>query len=271
MTPPTHFRPASALLSELGITEPDEIDIEAIAQYCGATVIERPLSGCEARIIGVRDRAIITVNANSIRTRRRFSAAHELGHWMHDAGRVAFGCNPDSALGSDDQNPETRANRYASELLMPRFMFAPRAKGRSMTFNTVSELAALFATSVTATALRLVALGSFPSILVCTDRDGSRWVALGADVPGSFWPERPGARTFAARLLSGDPEDASAGDVSSDQWFASRRRHYLHEDSMRIGPAQVLSLLSWPDEAPLIEIQDDEERRAYRRSDRRDE
>ena len=63
MTLPAHFRDAPDLLRELGISEPKEIDVAAIAYHCGAMVIERPLSGCEARIIGVNDRAIITVNA----------------------------------------------------------------------------------------------------------------------------------------------------------------------------------------------------------------
>ena len=53
----------AALLDELGINAPSEIAIEAIAQYCGATIVYEPLDGCEARILGSGDRAIITVNA----------------------------------------------------------------------------------------------------------------------------------------------------------------------------------------------------------------
>ena len=32
-------------------------------------------------------------NVHSKRTRQRFSAAHELGHWMYDRGKVAFACS----------------------------------------------------------------------------------------------------------------------------------------------------------------------------------
>ena len=35
------------ILSLLGITEPDDLDIEAIAYACGATILPQPLSGCE--------------------------------------------------------------------------------------------------------------------------------------------------------------------------------------------------------------------------------
>jgi len=83
------------LLKELGISEPREIDIEAIAQHCGATVTYGHLTGSEARIVGADDSAIITVNKSPSRGRERFSAAHELAHWLRDAGEVALLCNPE--------------------------------------------------------------------------------------------------------------------------------------------------------------------------------
>ena len=54
------------ILSLLGITEPEDLDIEAIAYACGATIVRQPLTGCEANIIGYGDKAIITVNNQSI-------------------------------------------------------------------------------------------------------------------------------------------------------------------------------------------------------------
>jgi hypothetical protein len=57
--------PAERLLQELGVTEPGEIDLEAIAFHLGAHVRYRTLDGCEARIIGSNDTAIITVNERS--------------------------------------------------------------------------------------------------------------------------------------------------------------------------------------------------------------
>ena len=138
------FVTAVDLLQSLGITEPAEIDICAIAQSTGATVVEKPVTGCEARIVGYGERAIIVVNSESIPERKRFSAAHELGHWMRDAGTIGLGCSPESLIGNEGENAETRANRYASDLLMPQFMFKPRAKGRPITFETASFLKNVF-------------------------------------------------------------------------------------------------------------------------------
>ena len=54
---PSKFVGAVDLLRSLGITEPDEIDVYAIAQSTGATVVGKPVTGCEARIIGYGDKA----------------------------------------------------------------------------------------------------------------------------------------------------------------------------------------------------------------------
>lgn len=49
---PVVRRKPEDLLGELGITEPDEIDVDAIAAYCDAFVVYEFLSGSEARIVG---------------------------------------------------------------------------------------------------------------------------------------------------------------------------------------------------------------------------
>ena len=264
----SQFITAVDLLQSLGIKAPAEIDICAIAQSRGATVVEKPVTGCEARIVGYGERAIIAVSSNSIPSRKRFSAAHELGHWMRDAGKISLGCNPEALIGSWDANAETRANRYASDLLMPEFMFKPRAKECAMTFETVSSLANMFQTSLTATSIRLVDYGSYPAMLICSDTQRVRWFWRGAEVPRSLWPQLPGQMTFASDLLRGTSRVAkTSGQVYSDQWFSSGRPHSVHEDSRRISSELVLTLLWWNDEGPLVEIQEEQERREYRRSD----
>jgi len=76
---PSFYKAPDAILEELGVREPADLKIEAIAEYCGATIIYAPLEGTEARILGYGDRAIITVNSAAPRGRQRFSGGHELG------------------------------------------------------------------------------------------------------------------------------------------------------------------------------------------------
>ena len=268
MSLPSRFRPAADLLKELGITEPSEIDIEAIAQHCDATVTYGHLSGSEARIVGSEDSAIITVNQSTSKGRERFSAAHELAHWLRDAGEVALLCNPDSAFDeSSGVNNETRANDYAADLLLPRFMFTPHSQDKAMTLQTASDLAETFTMSLTATATRLVQLGSFPAVVVVSDATRMRWFRRGPDVPESLWPHAPGRKTFAYDIAKGQT-DRGSGPVYVDEWLAGAvERHSIREDSRRVTDDLVLSILWWTDERPLEDIAARDEGRAARRSD----
>src|SRR5579863_2756468 len=153
------------ILMELGIREPGDLDIEAIAQHCGATIQYKPLAGCAARIMGLDDAAIITIDVNSSAERRRFSGGHELGHWMRDRGTASFRCDEQVFVREwSVDNPEKRANRFASDLLLPAKMFRPLSEGLPITFASVQQLADVFKMSLSATAIRLVEYGSYPAI-----------------------------------------------------------------------------------------------------------
>jgi len=269
MSAPVFTNP-SELLAELGITEPNELEIEVIAQYCEATVVYKPLKGCAARITGNADRAIITIDSQSRRERQRFSAAHELAHWMFDRGQVSYlSCEEAVFIQQwSEFNPETRANRYASDLLMPVGMFKPRAAThRSMDFNTVKDLCAIFGTSLTATAIRLVEHGPLPSMLVCSNGNSVVWFVRGDDAK-RLWPQPPSRGTYAYDILH-DGAEENSGDIQADAWFDHpiADRYSLHEHSLRGYGGHVLSLLWWKRENMLIDVDEYEERKDARRSD----
>lgn len=257
MTQP--FKPPATIIDELGITEPSEIKIEAIAEYCGATIVYEPLEGSEAMILGGDDHAIITVNASSPRPRQRFSAGHELGHWMRDRGKVAFACEERSFIREwGDDNPERRANRYAADLLMPRKVFQPRAVELVPTFDCTRQLAREFETSLTATAIRLVELGRKPAIVIASERSGRKWFIRADVIPDTLWPcERPGSDTVAAKLLDGAvASSAGPREVAADEWIdhPDASRYTVREDSMIAHNGVVLTLLWWQDDAQLTAL-----------------
>jgi Zn-dependent peptidase ImmA (M78 family) len=256
------YQPPDTILAELGIRDPEDIKIEAIAEYCGATILYEPLEGTEARVLGYGNRAIITVNSAAPRGRQRFSGAHELGHWMRDRGRLAFACTEHAFTREwADENPERRANQYAADLLLPQGMFSTRAKNREITFASARDLAELFQTSLTATAIRLVEFGSFPSMIVCSDRERRRWFRRGPDVPDVLWPlDRLSPRTIAYDLLHKDAAAPGSVDLGADGWFAHRdaHRYAIREDSILIAGDLVLTLLWWRDERQLLDLDQDE-------------
>jgi len=256
--------PPDKILKDLGISTPEDIDIEAIAQYCHATVIPQKLHGSAARILGFGNHAFITVDSGSSRPRQRFSAAHELGHWMLDRGKLAnFVCTEKNFINDwNFDNPERRANRYAANLLMPQFIFQPLAKDKEITFRTVIDLCKKFETSITATAIRLVELGSFPAIVVCNNKKGRLWAYRGNDVPNVIQiRESPSGYTDAYDLLHGKVSSASPGETQASDWIThSRSRNYsIHEDSIKINDELVLSLLWWKNEKQLLDLDEDDE------------
>jgi Zn-dependent peptidase ImmA (M78 family) len=172
MVPPDH---AERLLLDLGITEPDEIDVEVIACMVGAIVRYRPLACGDARILGVGDRAIITVDAGASPVRQRFSVAHELGHWHHHRGRQ-LACH---AAGQRDpaspDDAEREADRYAASMLMPRFMMTAVIAERVMSMVLVHQVATQFRVSSLAAMLRLVDVHIDAFAVVVEEADGRRW------------------------------------------------------------------------------------------------
>ena len=63
-------------------------------------------------------------------------------------------CEPESTFWKAEDT-EAAANRYAADLLMPPSFFRPRVAGKPAAFASVSELANLFTTSLSATAIRV--------------------------------------------------------------------------------------------------------------------
>ncbi|MGB8411835.1 MAG: ImmA/IrrE family metallo-endopeptidase [Candidatus Binatus sp.] len=270
----SYFRTPSQLFRELGIASADEIDVEAIAYHCNATIRYRPLTGCAARIVGNGNTAIITVNSESPRPRQRFSAAHELGHWMRDRGKASFSCRDVEFITQwSRHNPESRANMYASDLVLPVSLFTPAASAfKAINFDAVRNLADTFVTSLTATAIRLVEYGPLPAMLVCYSLAGREWFVRAAGVPKEIWPhEKIVSGSYAFDLLKSSAERELKGEVSAAAWFnhSVANRYDVYEHSLRTRYGEVFTLLWWKNEQMLIDIEEYEERRAARRSDRR--
>jgi Zn-dependent peptidase ImmA (M78 family) len=119
-----------------------------IALAAGATA---PLDALLMR--GYRRGGIIVANAAQPKTRRRFSAAHELGHYL--LGHYANG-------DSWTVRYEWAANAFAAELLMPTpavisFWFARALRGEPFLWR-VAHVAARFGVSPEALRVKLGSL-----------------------------------------------------------------------------------------------------------------
>jgi hypothetical protein len=248
-------RSADRILTELGIENPQDIDLEAIAWTLGAAVKYRPLEKCEATIVGSSRRAIITVNSNAIPTRRRFSIAHEIGHWCLHRGRLLFCGEEDIGNPAHDPlNSENQADQFASDLILPGFMFKPRiAKIRRPTLPAVREIADEFNVSDTAALLKLVDSDQFPILAVCHNKERRRWFQRAPMIPGWWFPrDELDNDSFAFEMLFGGANESSYPQkVGADAWFDFRgvNRFEIQEQSFLLPNDEVLTLLILPDEA----------------------
>ncbi|MEL6216989.1 MAG: ImmA/IrrE family metallo-endopeptidase [Pseudomonadota bacterium] len=250
--------PAELLLQELGVTEPGEIDLEAIAFHVNATIRYRSLDGCEARIIGHADKAIITVKQDCHHRRKRFSIAHELGHWHHHRGRC-LACRLEEYRPRRTNSPERMADSYAADLLMPPYLFRPLARDhRRLNFATVGAMADAFDASKTAIAIRLVESDHSPAMLVCHGPEGRRWFRSAPSVPDRWFPqEQLDADSFAFDIQFGtEPDSRMPRKIGADAWFDryGADRFEIQEQTIRSGPDETLTLLTFGDEEMLQEV-----------------
>lgn len=255
-----HRRPEE-LLRCLGVTAPAEINVCALADVLGVEVRCQPLSGCEARILGTADRAIITVNVRSTPTRRRFSVAHELGHWRWHRGRSLM-CKPEDVEAGDRRragpiSAERVADRYAAGLLMPEYLVRPLlAKIDRVDFQHVQAVAEAFNTSFLASAIRLVELNLVLNLLVCHGPTGRRWFVRARDIPDRWFPcGELSNESLAFDMMFSHQERQRAELVPAHAWFDRQEayRYEIMEQSRRLSSGEVLTLLSLTEDKMLDE------------------
>lgn len=107
--------------------------------------------------------AEIVINSTHHPNRQRFTAAHELGHFvLHAQGKdrqfVDTAFNRDSASARGTKQEEIEANRFAAEVLMPRSLIVDALPQDPISDLDVFMLSMLFEVSEQAMDLRLVNL-----------------------------------------------------------------------------------------------------------------
>lgn len=113
------------------------------------------LSGMLKRTPETSSGYTIYVNANHHPYRKRFTIAHEIGHFILHESLIRDGIVEDSLLRAEgfSNATEAEANRFAADILMPWHLIA-REQERGI--SSVERLAALFEVSKDAMSIRLL-------------------------------------------------------------------------------------------------------------------
>lgn len=148
-----------------------QLDIEEVDDV--RSVPEAPSDQGALSGLVVSERKTIYLDRRECRRhprRRRFTIAHEIGHWVlhiSSAGKL-YGCRPadiveQPAIRSDTRELrriEAEANRFAAELLLPETLVVPAATELG---SNVPALADRFGVSVPAIRVRLQQFGLLPA------------------------------------------------------------------------------------------------------------
>ena len=136
--------------------------------------------------------------------------------------------------------PERVANTFAADLLMPKYLFAPIAGAyRKLNFKTVGEIARVFRTSLTATAIRLVDWGHVPRCSCVIQVQAGNGSSRGPDVSSRWFPrDNLDADSFAFGILHGGwPDDTVPRRIGAEAWFDrwEAQKYEVHEQTVRTG------------------------------------
>lgn len=160
--PKLSFADELGLINRARLSVP--VDVKALAGQLGLSIRETfmpdDVSGMIVRL--KPDQYEIVVNASHSHTRRRFTLAHELGHFVLHRHLLGDGIDEDRAYRSKKDGKyrnlnigpieETEANRFAADLLMP---YEHVQAQRKETRDDVRVLADRFGVSPEAMSIRM--------------------------------------------------------------------------------------------------------------------
>ena len=152
-------RRAQQVLDAAGVTEPP-VDLEAVAEFLGFTVLPYAFPDSTSGLTYIDgDVKTIGVNSGHAPVRQRFSAAHEIGHYLmgheaYDHGQTYVEDRPNFL--DPQYRQEMEANEFAADLLMPPKMLKQDVARLGL---DVPALAKRYAVSEQAMWIQLIDLG----------------------------------------------------------------------------------------------------------------
>ena len=200
--------------------------------------------------------------------RKRFTIAHEFGHYMlHAEQQDHFECRDDDIeTGGDRRNIETEADVFASTLLMPLDDFRKQVAGEPVNFDLLGHCADRYGVSLTAAALRWTQIAERRVVLVASRDDHMLWAKsnTAAFKSGAYFPTRKSTievpRTSVAHS-SNCVDTCQTETVKANVWFA-REPDTTTVTVMTMVSGQydyTLTLLLMPDAEWRLPRHDDEE------------
>lgn len=172
---------ANQLLTEVGVTSLP-VNPMALASNLGVEIKEMQLGRvCDGFLLVQDHQAFIGINSDILSAKRRsYTVAHEIGHLCMDVSgepNQKIECQPIGIGSYSKALPliEVRANKFASELLLPKGLVSNLILERSLGWNSIDEISDLADVSRTATARKFVELTDEACALVVSEGGQIKW------------------------------------------------------------------------------------------------
>jgi len=198
--------------------------LEAVLPQIGLTLHFRDAESYEGallRIKGVPLGYVVLSDRNREESRRRFTLAHELGHYLLPTQQeLTQPCIKGLVECWDETVPaaEAEANGFAAEILMPRVKIQPFLQ-QSPTFAHVESIAAACGTSLTASAYRLASVTTFRMAMVWSESGRVRWYKSSEEFFRWVRKGELSRETFAYDAFRGEDVPEALESVPARAWL----------------------------------------------------
>lgn len=260
MTSPSEL--AACLIRRLAVT--GKPDLYHVAERIGLRIQEVDAEGFDGTLIRAHQgrKGIIGVKRSiGENTRKRFTIAHEIGHFLLPGHGMVEGICENREVqnwGKGLNFAELEANDFAVELLLPDPFVRKSLSLKDPSFDSIRQVASDFETSLTCTTCRFVALTELPCVVIWSEGQRAKWYKRSSSFPFYLPIEAlPSEGSSAHRLIQGGPPTRSFVEVSPNSWLHQQdaeRVFQVFEHSLRFENYDaVLTLLtvrirSLPDE-----------------------
>jgi Zn-dependent peptidase ImmA (M78 family) len=240
-------RYARALLRRFGVRSHEHIRVEAFAAHLGVILTEAPLDGATAQLVrnGKHAHILVSTRPTDIGS-RRFSIAHELGHFVLEHPS----CAPTDLFAPARREPsaserdyEAEANAFAAELLMPSELVQHHCEMSPVDLEGARQIARQFSVSILASARRFAELSPERCAAVFAIKGDVSWSTPSLTFTHEI---RRGRRLDAASLafdfFARDKMYDHAQPVPADAWLETSAEIEIIEHS--IGSREFRTTLS---------------------------
>jgi hypothetical protein len=247
---------AHGLLVRVGATRPEHIDPIKSAQALDLEVTFGHLPGATARVCRQGSRARIRVSDEIVLPgRRRFSIAHEIGHYLLGHAVASADRASSWARTACDQRPrheEREADIFAVAHNMPEAMVRAHCALSPANLYTSRAIAATFQASPVASALRLVDLSPEACAAVYSADGRVQWMKRSKSFPFRLaYGTKLDPESLAFTIFASSFVQHESRPLHLSTWFGSRSHHPLskiveHAEMVpEPGWGGVLSVLSY--------------------------